>query len=271
LDIIYRYDPFQAMEGRRFATPAEAIEALREGNHRFVEMVSRVHAEVVDGTESGPIVIPSSPLSLGLPLVSGKPPMQRPFGMILGCSDARVPIELIFGHSHNDLFVVRVAGNVLGTECLGSLEYAARNFAESLRLVLVLGHTGCGAVAAAVDLYLDPDAYRTIVDRLLVVVRVADKSLGRRTGPEFQTGPDYRQALWTMAVYLNAALTARDLSRELGERAEAMSPSYGVYNLITQRVEAAPGSEATFAPAPTNSNEFAELADRLADAVLRQK
>ncbi len=126
--------------------------------------------------------------------------MQSPFGIVLGCSDARAPIELIFDQSHNELFVVRVAGNVLGTECLGSIEYAARNFAASLRLVVVLGHSGCGAVGAAVDLYLDPVAYgaiaethslRSIIDRILVVVRIADKALERRCG----AGPRGRSRL----------------------------------------------------------------------------
>jgi carbonic anhydrase len=278
MDIIYRYDPYQPIECSKFDKPGDAAKALRAGNSRFCEMVEKVQAEVFHGDSREPIVIISSPLKLGFPLVPGKAPVQSPFGIVLGCSDARVPIERIFDHSHNELFVVRVAGNVLGTECLGSIEYAARNFADSLKLVVVLGHTGCGAVAAAVDLYLDPDAYeaiaethslRSIVDRLLVVVRVADKALERRCGLGRSSDPGYRSALWQMAVYLNAALTSHDLSRQLqASVAGGMEVVYGVYDLVSQRVEASPRDEATFGPAPKTSAEFAALGDRLADSVL---
>jgi carbonic anhydrase len=278
MDIIYRYDPYQPMNCRRCETPSDAIEALRDGNTRFCTMVDRVQSEVFSGDEGRPIVVISNPLSLGFPLVPGKAPIQSPFGIILGCSDARAPIERIFDHSHNELFVVRVAGNVLGTECLGSIEYASRHFVDSLRLVVVLGHTGCGAVGAAVDLYLDPDAYgaivethalRSIVDRILVVVRVADKALERRCGPGLSTDPGYRLALWQMAVYLNAALTAHDLARELQpSETGGMEVVYGVYDLLSQRVESAPRAEATFSPAPRTSIEFTDLSNRLVDSVL---
>jgi len=278
MDIIYRYDAFQPIDCRKCGTPEDAMEALREGNRRFGVLVEKVQGEVFDGDQNKPVIIMSNPLSLGFSLVPGKAPVQSPFGIILGCSDARAPIERIFDHSHNELFVVRVAGNVLGTECLGSIEYGARNFADSLRLVVVLGHTGCGAVGAAVDLYLDPDAYgaiaethalRSIVDRILVVVRVADKALERRCGLGRSADPGYRAALWLMAVYLNAALTARDLSRELTTSvADGLQVVYGVYDLLTQRVEMAPCDEAAFGPAPRTSAEFASLGDRLADSVL---
>jgi carbonic anhydrase len=278
MDIIYRYDPYQPIECPRFDSAEDAAKALQAGNSRFGQMVQRVQSEVLSGDAGQPIVVISNPLSLGFPLVSGKAPVQSPFGIILGCSDARAPIERIFDHSHNELFVVRVAGNVLGTECLGSIEYAARHFVDSVKLVVVLGHTGCGAVGAAVDLYLDPDAYgaiaethalRSIVDRILVVVRVADKALERRCGLGRSNDPGYRQALWEMAVYLNAALTAHDLSRELQTAiANGLQVVYGVYDLVTQKVEAAPRDEATFGPAPKTSAEFAALGDRLADSVL---
>ena len=278
MDIIYRYDPHQPIDARRRATAEDAAEALRDGNQRFGLMVAKVQGEVFKGEANRPFVITSNPASLGFPLVAGQAPAQSPFGVILGCSDARAPIEKIFDQSHNELFIVRVAGNVLGTECLGSIEYASRHFAESLRLVVVLGHTGCGAVGAAVDLYLDPDAYgtiavtqslRAIVERILHAVRVADKALGRRCGPDVSSDPGYRSALWMMAVYLNAALTAHDLTREIqGSIAGGLRVVYGVYDLLTQRVESAPRDEATFGPAPKTSAEFTALGDRLADSIL---
>src|SRR5688572_29208115 len=73
---------------------------------------------------------------------------QSPFAVILGCSDSRVPPEIVFDQGLGDLFVIRLAGNVLSDEALGSIEYAATHLGA--RLVLVLGHERCGAVDAAV-------------------------------------------------------------------------------------------------------------------------
>ena len=148
---------------------------------------------------------------------------------------------------------------------------------RDLRLVVVLGHSGCGAVAAAVDLYLDPDAYgaiaethslRTIIDRILFVVRIADKALERRCGPTASAEPGYRAALWEMAVYLNAALTAHDLARELGlidgdgpsgwSTASTTSPAHRVGRDPDRR-------PAVVRPGPRTSERFLDLGDRLAD------
>ena len=74
---------------------------------------------------------------------------QKPFAAILGCSDSRVPLELIFSQGFGDLFAVRVAGNVVSESQIGSIEFACEQF--STPLVVVLGHTGCGAIAATVD------------------------------------------------------------------------------------------------------------------------
>ncbi|WP_435007114.1 carbonic anhydrase [Tundrisphaera lichenicola] len=279
MDIIYRYDPFQPVHFQGCSTSDDAEKALREGNLRYQEIVAKVQAEVLGHGASQPVVIPSSPLSLGFSLVPGEAPVQNPFAVVLGCSDARAPTELIFDQSSNELFIVRVAGNILGTECLGSVEYAVRNLSSDLRLVVVMGHSGCGAVGAAVSLYLSPDAYgaiaathslRSIVDRILVVVRLADKALERRCGPTVSSEPGYRTALWEMAVFLNSALTAHDLARELNLLAGdgQVRVVYGVYDIATHKVESSPRGEATFAPAPKNVEEFAAITDLLAEAVL---
>ena len=78
---------------------------------------------------------------------------------MLGCADARVPVELLFAEGPNDLFVVRVAGNGLGDDVLGSLTYAVEHLTSSLRTIVVLGHSQCGAVSAAVDVHLQPGGY----------------------------------------------------------------------------------------------------------------
>ena len=94
---------------------------------------------------------------------------QDPCAIILGCSDARVPAELVFDQGPGDLFVIRIAGNIVAPSQIGSVEFAAAKFGTPL--VIVLGHTGCGAIAATLDALADPDAVRSrnlmsIVDRV---------------------------------------------------------------------------------------------------------
>jgi carbonic anhydrase len=109
----------------------EALDRLRDGNARFAAGTSRL-----DG--------PSS-LSRRAELVSG----QEPFAIILGCSDSRVPAEIVFDQGLGDLFVIRVAGNVVAPSQVGSVEFAAERFGT--RLVMVLGHSQCGAVLATLE------------------------------------------------------------------------------------------------------------------------
>ena len=257
--------------------PEQAARFLEDGNRRYQEIVRRVQTEVVDAGNSDSVVIPNRPLSLGFALAPGQSRAQNPFAVFLGCSDARAPVEVIFDQSLNRLFTVRVAGNVLGTECMGSIEYAVRNM-PGARLIVVLGHTGCGAVGAAVELYLNTDAYmdvvkssslRAIVDRILVVVRAADRSLHELVGPDVSKEPGYKAALWEMSVYLNAALTASDLVRELvaASADHPINVVFGVYDLVTQAVMAMPGSDHAFQPAPVATAEYKLLATTLAFAM----
>ncbi len=94
---------------------------------------------------------------------------QEPFAIILGCSDSRVPAEIVFDQGLGDLFVIRVAGNIVAPSQVGSVEFAAAKFAT--RLVVVLGHTQCGAIVATVEELLRPQEnqsrnLRAIVDRV---------------------------------------------------------------------------------------------------------
>ncbi|WP_133916354.1 carbonic anhydrase [Streptomyces sp. NBC_00582] len=109
-------------------SPAVALDALLSGNERFVA-----------GTPSHPNQDAARRAELA--------PGQEPFAVILGCSDSRLAAEIIFDRGLGDLFVVRTAGHVLGAEVLGSVEYATAVL--GCRLVVVLGHDSCGAVAAA--------------------------------------------------------------------------------------------------------------------------
>lgn len=284
MDLIYRYDPFQAIQVKLPPDAAAAMRELEVGNQRFVNYVSRMQACTSGTASSEPLIVPVSPISLGVPLVAGGTPVQSPFALVVGCSDARAPIETILDQSSNSIFVVRVAGNVLGTECLGSVDFAVRNLKHSLRLVVALGHSECGAVTAAVDAYLSPETFidlgfthalRSLVDRIQISVRGAAKALHEVHGGDASACPGYRRALRDLAVYLNAATTAFDMQREM--RAEAqhqISVVFAVYDLATVTVRAHPRntssagepSVATFASAPASAEEFWSLALRWAQS-----
>src|SRR5262249_8020188 len=150
------------------------------------------------------------------------------------------------GQGVNDLFVVRVAGNVIGSECLGSIDYAVHHFTESVKVIVVLGHSSCGAVSAAVDAFLRPGVYlelagsyplRSIVDRILVAGRAASRAPEDVHGRDVAERPGYRRALVETSVAVNAAYAAYSLCEELqtGRRGE-VRVVYGVYDLATRRV-----------------------------------
>ena len=130
---------------------AAALERLREGNRRFVSDEA--------------VATASSSQARRTALVAG----QAPFAIVLGCSDSRVPAELVFDQGFGDLFVIRVAGNIVAPSQVGSVEFAASIFGT--RLVVVMGHTQCGAITATVDELLgrtstESKNLRSIVDRV---------------------------------------------------------------------------------------------------------
>ena len=234
MDIIYRYDPYRPIVPRQLEDADAAIEMLARGHERHVTIVTQVHRELVGDRSTGPIVIPSDPLSLGLPLSSGAPPVQTPFA-------------------------------------------------------LVLGHSSCGAVSAAVDSYLAPRDYasiafthalRSLVDRIQVAVRGAAAALDRLAGPAAQRHAEYKAALVEAAVYLNAAITAYDVRREV-DRLAAPSPRvvYGVFDLVQQRVRArpagaqaeGPGQIPVFADVPSGPDDFGTLGAEIARAVVARR
>jgi carbonic anhydrase len=130
---------------------AEALDRLRAGNLRFVSERSR-SGDSVTGTRR-------SEVAAG----------QQPFAIILGCSDSRVPAEIVFDQGLGDLFVIRVAGNIVAPSQVGSVEFAAARY--DTRLVLVLGHSQCGAILATLEELQRPTEnqsrnLRAIVDRV---------------------------------------------------------------------------------------------------------
>src|SRR3954464_5763780 len=129
----------------------EALDRLREGNARFVANELR-QTDAADAARRAR-------------LVSG----QGPFAIVLGCSDSRVPAELVFDQGFGDLFVIRVAGNVVAPSQVGSVEFAAERYGT--RLVVVMGHSQCGAILATVEELLgrapaESRNLRSIVDRV---------------------------------------------------------------------------------------------------------
>src|SRR5271165_1072569 len=114
-----------------FIPADQALARLREGNLRFV----------ADARDGGTL----STRTRRIELAAG----QKPFAAILGCSDSRVPVEIVFDQGLGDLFVIRVAGNIVAPSQIGSVEFAAENFGT--RLVVVLGHSSCGAIEATLD------------------------------------------------------------------------------------------------------------------------
>ena len=131
--------------------PLEALERLQVGNRRFIEG-RQSHREIT--------------LADQLEALARE---QRPFAIIIGCSDSRVPAEIVFDQGIGDLFVIRVAGNIVAPSQIGSVEFAAEQF--DTRLVVVLGHSNCGAVTATLEELQRPSERRSpnlhaIVDRI---------------------------------------------------------------------------------------------------------
>jgi carbonic anhydrase len=169
----------------RLIAADEALARLRDGNARFVAGDGR-HTERI-GREAREQV------------VSG----QHPFAVILGCSDSRVPVEIIFDRGLGDLFVIRVAGNIVAPSLVGSVEFAAGKLGT--RLVVVLGHTGCGAIQATMETLLETAEVRSpnlgvIVD----TIRPAVQDL-------VDAGPSDRDELVRRAVRANVRASVANL------------------------------------------------------------
>jgi carbonic anhydrase len=165
---------------------SEALARLREGNARFAANVRSLDAQV-NAARRGSLV-----------------QAQRPFAIVLSCSDSRVPSEIVFDCGLGDLFVVRVAGNVAAPSLVGSVEFAAATFGT--RLVVVLGHTQCGAVGATIDALTESSSpasenIRDIVDRITPAVA------------ELVEHEKDRDALMHAAVRANVRATAEHLRR----------------------------------------------------------
>jgi carbonic anhydrase len=165
-------------------TALEAIEKLKDGNSRFV---SHLQDEYVIQSRRAELIMD-----------------QQPFAIILGCSDSRVPAEIVFDQGLGDLFVIRVAGNIVAPSQVGSVEFAAEAFGT--RLVVVLGHSQCGVILATLEELRRPSSthsrnLRSIVDRVSPTLSPLIENDG---------GGDY-QALVKRSVRANIRASANHL------------------------------------------------------------
>jgi len=196
--------------GQRPATADEALARLKEGNARFLRGEARfptVQKEVLAELAAG----------------------QHPFATILGCSDSRVPPELVFDAGFGDLFIIRVAGNVLGPAIFGTLQYAGTHLHTPL--FVVLGHEGCGAVSAAIASKFQGERQRSRIETLLENILPALDGLDPSLPPE---------ALLDAAVEANVRHTMQTILDSPEGRARAaegqMKLVGAVFELGTGRV-----------------------------------
>jgi carbonic anhydrase len=188
----------------------EALQRLIDGNERFLSGTTRWNRVTVASIAT---------------LASG----QQPYATILGCSDSRVPPELVFDAGLGDLFVVRVAGNLISSEVAGSLQYAGAHLRTPL--FVVLGHDGCGAVAAALH------TRRSGAPQLSRIQILVDSILPALDGIDLNL-PDARQL--ALAVEHNVRWTLRQIAEspegQTRIREGRMKLVGGIYDLASGRV-----------------------------------
>lgn len=183
--------------------PESALSKLKEGNARFASA----------STSSGkPTAARRAETAEG----------QHPFAIIVACADSRVGPELIFDQNIGDLFVIRTAGNLVDDHALGSIEYAVEHLGT--RLIVVVGHTKCGAVAAAVAGGEAPGHIRSLVRDIMPAVQ-AVKGKGGDTA--------------ALAVTENARLMAEEIRKktDLGDLAKQVRILHAVYDIASGKVE----------------------------------
>ncbi len=170
-DSISRTSPWLTL-GSAMLTPNVVLQILKDGNERFVSGVAAGHDvhEALKITREG----------------------QSPFAAVVSCIDSRVPVETVFDLTIGHAFSARVAGNVIGPDIVGSLEFACA--AAGSRLVVILGHTGCGAVKGAVD-GVELGSLTGILDKIQPAVKTVSK-----TQKPAKSGPPSKDAAYVDAV-----------------------------------------------------------------------
>jgi carbonic anhydrase len=203
------------------ATPLQVLQTLKEGNERFVtgRQLNRDLMKQVDQTADG----------------------QHPLAVVLGCIDSRAPVEIIFDAGIGDLFIARLAGNVASPKALGSIEFACK--VAGAKLILVLGHTRCGAVKAACDFVakgLDP-VEATGLTNLPAITDPISEAVRMET-----TFKEHRDASNEAFVDRVASINVRNAMRWIQDNSPTVSKLIatgevvlvgGMYDIKTGRVE----------------------------------
>jgi carbonic anhydrase len=186
-------------------TPADALELLRAGNARFVA-----------GTPE------SEPYG---PRVADFAGGQNPFAVVLGCSDSRVPVEMVFDQIPGSIFVVRVAGNFLNDDNLGSIEFAVEIL--KARLIVVLGHARCGAITAALSFVREGIRQRGHIQNLVEAVTPAVRAARSAPGDWIENAIAQNVAINVKALTARSKIIAEPVS---AGRVEVIG---GIYNVST--------------------------------------
>lgn len=173
-------------------TPELALQTLKDGNQLYIKAIE----------DSADLNTPIALRDVGLG--------QQPFAIVLSCSDSRVPAELIFNCGIGELFVIRVAGNIASPTQIGSIEYACQHLGA--QLVVVMGHSHCGAVSATIGTLSDPDHdlspnLESIIDQITPAVRPVVEA-------DQVTAKTDNESLLDKAVRANVTYTVSNLSAQ---------------------------------------------------------
>jgi carbonic anhydrase len=192
-------------------SPQEALDILIEGNHRFVNNLSS-----------------NKDLQSLVNITKDK---QHPFTSILSCSDSRAPVEMVFDQALGDVFSVRLAGNIASDKAIGSIEFSSKYLGS--KLVVVLGHTSCGAVKAACDNFQDGHI-GTILELIKPAVNKEKTIIAERNSGNF----DFVAKVCELSVryQINEILSASDIIKILIEQ-KRVGVVGGIYDLSTGEVK----------------------------------
>ncbi|WP_299461034.1 carbonic anhydrase [uncultured Gimesia sp.] len=221
-------------------------EVLNHGNMEFVEAIRR-EQQILETpkNKSDKNRLPDTSFIKQLGRL-GETLQQAPKTVVLACSDARVPVLDLFQQRANEVFEIRLEGNVASTECLGSISYAVEHL-PTIEGIVVLGHTGCGAITAAVDHYLSPKPEATTVEgsimslikTIIPSVDIAASVLAMNSQSEqdavLREALDRRKLIGT-AIFVNAAAMAWKVQAFIRGLRRNVPVWYGVYDLASCRI-----------------------------------